>query len=66
MLRQAIRAFWRVLRGGYPRMTVDRDTDAIYVYLRPGEVVATETFHTDFLVGDFDEAGTCLGIEILP
>ena len=61
----AIRAFFRVLLQRYPRMTVDQDTGAIYVYLRPGIVAETERFHTDFLFADFDAEENCLGVEIL-
>ena len=66
MFFHAVRAFWRVLTRGYPRMTVDTDTGAIYVYVQPGVIHRTRTLLLDQINADYDVNEQLLGVEIIP
>ena len=56
----------RLYKSKYPRVTVDPDTGAIYIYLRPGWVQLTQELNQDPLVAvDYDPDGNALGVEIV-
>lgn len=51
----------------YPRMTVDRVTGAIYVYVRPGVVEHTKQLANleEVIAADYDDTMLLLGVEII-
>ena len=54
-------------RETFPRMTVDSESRAIYVYLQAGDIYRTvevDAFESEILI-DVDEWGHALGVEIL-
>lgn len=51
--------------SNFPRVTQDDTTGDVYVSVRLGEVVRTESVMGDAILYDLDVAGRLLGVEIL-
>lgn len=48
-----------------PTVTVDPDSAAVYVYLRPAQPAAFTVAVSDWINIDYDEHGAPIGVEIL-